>query len=179
MPSRPNMAAPNAQAVRQATPAPMAPSPSESPPLPPELLAALSGMGGAPPPQQAPAPPPDAGGQMDPMMLLQQLGILPPGGMPSEPPPPQPDLGPSPLTAMEVGAPMMPDAPNLPAARGFTLDFRQQFYQKNGRFPTSNDYSDDSFERDHIIRTGRPPTKAEWLARAMPPAEPMGVSEFA
>lgn len=179
MPSRGNLAAPNAQAVSAATPMPQAPAPSDMPPIPPELLMAL--MGGGQPQPKAPAPMPEPQGG-DPSAILAQLGLLPQGGMEqmaAPPPPPPPDLGPSPLTAMEIGAPPMPDAPNLPTARGFAVDFRQQFYQRNGRFPSAADFSDDAFERDFIIRTGRPPSKAEWLARAMPPAEPMGYSEFA
>lgn len=171
-----NMAAPNAQAVSNAMPQPGAPSPSDLPAIPPELMALLGG-GAAP---SSPAPPPGAQPEMDPMAMLEALMGMEgaPIGMGDPMAELDAALGPSPMTAMEVGAPEPADPPALPPVPAFSPDFRQQFYARNGRFPGAKDYEDDAFERDFVLRTGRTPTKAEWITRAQPPVEPSGVSEF-
>lgn len=187
------MAAPNSMAVSAATPS-GAPSPSDvtGGGIPPELGALIdqlmTGTGvGAPPPQTTAPPAPPAGNapptvpQVDPTMVLQALMEEFAATQQMQ----EQALAPDPTMPDQVGAPSLP-VPSQPAMQppstglrtGFAPDFREQFYRRNGRFPLPADLADDAFSRDFAVRTGRPPTKAEMLARMTPSRPPEGISEF-
>lgn len=169
--------APNADAIRMATPAPGAIKPSEAASeaqLPPEIQAYLSMMTGAPGAAAGAMSPP-------PMTSAPPVPQLPPeipeqiAPMPIEAP------APTISKAMRIRAPRPPDVDVQ--VLGITQpdgSWQAAFYDRNGRRANTSDYEMRAFAADQIARTGRLPTKAEWIFQRFQnfDQEPGGVSEF-
>ena len=66
------------------------------------------------------------------------------------------------VAAAKGGAPAAAKAPTAPSATGW----EEEFYRTHGRFPTEWDYADKMWSVDFATKTGKSPTREDWVSHA-------------
>ncbi len=126
--------------------------------------------------QQAPVGGPPTGGVPPTAGLEDLLGSLLGGGAPAVAPPAA-SAPPPPSIPVPIGQPT-PMRPVTPVFTDPGENFPQAFRAESGRWPTALDYADRTWTVDFTRRTGRLPTKLEFMMQTQAPRPTDGEPEF-